>query len=106
MIVHFGWIEDEHPRDLKGRFKGAVAALKSGEHLLLPDHVRVTRVRNGYHVTSVGAHPNRFESSHHGAAQRALDMTARSPNVASLGGPESFNDFEDYGRKMKQRKKA
>lgn len=80
--------EGLHPRDLLGRFKQKVAGLAVGASAELPDGHRVVRApgKRKFYVHGPGGATPTSTDSVSTAAERAMDMSARSNAANSVGG--------------------
>lgn len=90
--------EDQHPRNVIGRFTKKVQGLKPGEHAELPDGIRVEHTGDSrYKVTAPMKHPNYrsvIGGSHatpEKAAKRAADASAGKKDKKSIGGARRFS---------------
>lgn len=125
-IFHFD--PSEHPRDLLGRFKDAVAKLGDGESLTLQDRSKVVRkdrttagglhVADYYHIVPGGEQkpgpsnwagsssspkvddPDQMDQSQGKVARSVLDSSARRADAESLGGAESHKGLVSAQKKV------
>jgi hypothetical protein len=81
---------DEHPRDLKGRFKEVVGGLDVGGSVDLPDGTRVTNTGSAFKVVSPDHGKATTIKSGDTAAEKALAYSGASTNPKSIGGARSY----------------
>lgn len=88
------WVENEHPRDQHGKFRNKVTGLKLGKGLNI-GKVQVKRDKDGsYRVVRSGA-ITKFRNPGD-AARAALDKSVKGTEPESIGGTQSFKDWNDY----------
>jgi hypothetical protein len=89
----------DHPRDLKGRFRGIVGGLSVGQAVQLPDRTTVARTKDGFMIA--GGQRTIHTKLSGVAADSALEQSANSTKPESLGGGVKHRTVEDAARAEK-----
>lgn len=92
----YEWKEALHPRDQHGKFVEKIGGLPGGKAIQLDAKTTIKRDKDGtFRVVRSGGIIKGFASPAD-AARAALDRSVKGKDADSVGGTQSFKDYNDY----------